>query len=246
MSSNFSIVELTQTESTNNYARMLLESSKPAELTVVKSDFQSHGRGQIRNTWESERGKNLLFSLILYPTFLSASKHFYLSKTVSLGICSCIKQWVPEVKIKWPNDVYYQNKKLGGILIEQALMGDNVEYSIAGAGVNINQEIFPSDLPNPVSLKQITGVSYSIKELLNTMLEKIEEQYELLKNKEFKKIDEQYLSMLFRHGQTNSFESNHEQFKGIITGVEETGALVVRKENNQTATFYFNEISIIL
>ena len=126
--------------STNDQAFMLLKTINPVEGTVIYADFQKAGRGQKDNKWESEKGKNLLLSIILYPTSIRPEDQFYLSMAVSLGICDFIDSFFPGSKIKWPNDIYINDDKIAGILIENSVMGETIESTIAGIGININQK----------------------------------------------------------------------------------------------------------
>ena len=150
----FPLVALDETASTNQYLSQLCNQLQEsvAELTTVTAEFQTAGKGQRGNTWEAEEGKNLLFSFVLYPSFLEARRQFILSQIVSLAIKEELSRWSDEITIKWPNDIYWKDKKICGILIENDLSGHHIRRSIAGIGININQEVFNSDAPNPVSL----------------------------------------------------------------------------------------------
>lgn len=164
----FPLVALDETASTNQYLSQLCNQLQEsvAELTTVTAEFQTAGKGQRGNTWEAEEGKNLLFSFVLYPSFLEARRQFILSQIVSLAIKEELSRWSDEITIKWPNDIYWKDKKICGILIENDLSGHHIRRSIAGIGININQEVFNSDAPNPVSLKQITGKEHDRYEIL--------------------------------------------------------------------------------
>jgi biotin-(acetyl-CoA carboxylase) ligase len=148
----FPLVALDETASTNQYLSQLCNQLQEsvAELTTVTAEFQTAGKGQRGNTWEAEEGKNLLFSFVLYPSFLEARRQFILSQIVSLAIKEELSRWSDEITIKWPNDIYWKDKKICGILIENDLSGHHIRRSIAGIGININQEVFNSDAPNPV------------------------------------------------------------------------------------------------
>lgn len=143
--------------------------------------FQTAGRGQRGNSWESEDGANLLFSFVLYPDFLEARKQFYLSQITALALQEVLSQYTDGIRIKWPNDIYWKDKKICGTLIENDLTGIHISRSISGTGVNLNQERFVSDAPNPVSLFQITGQRYDRKEILHQLMERVAHYYTLLK-----------------------------------------------------------------
>ena len=151
----YPLIALERTDSTNRYLNELCDTSlQPvAELTTVCADYQTAGKGQRGNSWEAAEGRNLLFSFVLYPTFLEAGRQFILSQVISLSIKEALDGLVEGVSIKWPNDIYWQEKKLCGILIENDLQGRYIGRSVAGVGLNVNQERFLSDAPNPVSLK---------------------------------------------------------------------------------------------
>ena len=170
----YPLIALDETDSTNRYISQLCNELQEsvAELTTVTAEFQTAGKGQRGNTWEAERGKNLLFSFVLYPTFLEARRQFILSQIVSLSIKEELDRWSDEITIKWPNDIYWRDKKICGILIENDLSGHFIGRSISGIGININQNEFHSDAPNPVSLKQITGQEHDRYEILSHICRK--------------------------------------------------------------------------
>ena len=152
------ILRVAETASTNSLLRELVIKESLAEGSVVVADFQTAGRGQIGNTWESEAGKNLMFSLVLYPTCIPANRQFLISQIAALSVKETLDSYTDHVTVKWPNDIYWKEKKICGMLIENDLMGRNINQSIAGIGININQEIFHSSAPNPVSLLQILSL----------------------------------------------------------------------------------------
>ncbi|MBK6281348.1 MAG: biotin--[acetyl-CoA-carboxylase] ligase [Draconibacterium sp.] len=172
---------LTEVESTNNYANQLVLSKAAEHGTVVLAQYQKKGKGQQGNSWESEPGKNLLASIILFPDFLSAAKQFYLSKIASLSIVDFLKTETSGITIKWPNDIYIDNKKVAGILIENAIKGHNLSSSIIGIGLNLNQELFVTDAPNPVSLKQVSTKDYEIENIAETIFDNMIHWYQILK-----------------------------------------------------------------
>jgi BirA family biotin operon repressor/biotin-[acetyl-CoA-carboxylase] ligase len=208
------LIEIEETDSTNLYASVLLRSKEIPEGTIISAFRQSSGRGLGSNSWESEGGKNLTISIILYPSFLPIEKQFMLNKVVSLGVYDMITKLIGNTnslihkriaKIKWPNDIYIGDKKVSGILIENAIIGNKFLHSIVGIGVNINQEIFLSDAPNPVSLKNITGKKHKLKECLELLCFYIDKRYSQLKNNNYKAIDEDYLLTLYDVSSLNRF-----------------------------------------
>ena len=151
------LLVLMETDSTNRHLTQLCDEQGtdiPEFMTVI-AERQTAGKGQRGNSWESEDCKNITFSFVLYPTFIEARQQFILSQIISLSIKEELDEWAEGISIKWPNDIYWNEKKICGILIENDLLGHHIGRSISGIGVNINQEVFRSDAPNPVSLKQI-------------------------------------------------------------------------------------------
>jgi len=146
------LIELEETDSTINFLGELYTKKQKVleEFTTVTSEFQTSGKGQRGNSWEAEKGKNLLFSFILYPSFLEVKQQFLLSQLISLSIKEELDKWTKDISIKWPNDIYWKNRKICGILIENDIEGHTFSRCIAGIGLNINQEKFESNAPNPV------------------------------------------------------------------------------------------------
>lgn len=240
------LIHLSATYSTNDYVKQLLLNGPLEEGSIVYTDFQSTGKGQRGNSWESEKGKNLLFSIVLYPTMIAADKQFIISQFTSLAIKEVLSLYTDNITIKWPNDIYWQEKKICGILVENNLMGGQISQSVIGIGINLNQITFESDALNPVSLKQITGIEYSIEEILHAIHEKIILYYqEILVGKE-KEITTQYKSSLFRKEGYHWYHDKNSQFKARLLDIEDSGLLVLETEDKQIRKFAFKEISYIL
>lgn len=240
------IIFISSLTSTNTYAIRLLGSEKPQEGTIISTDFQSAGRGQPGNKWESEEGKNLLFSLILYPEMIKPQEQFFVSMAISLGINDFLSQQTADSSIKWPNDIYVGNDKIAGILIESSVMGEKVGYMVAGIGLNINQENFMSNAPNPVSLKQITGKDYVVGKCLEKLAAGLDKRYIELRDGKAKNIREDYISKLYRFNEWAMFRDNTGEFTGKITSVGSDGGLHVEKRSGKMMIYYFKEIEFIL
>lgn len=237
------LVFLPTCHSTNDTAATLLAQPNVAEGTTVVTFHQTAGRGQRGNTWEAEPGKNLTFSVILKPDFLLATRQFYLNMAVSVAILHFLTDYLPESStIKWPNDVYFQEKKLGGILIENTLKYTSLESSIIGVGLNMNQEQFAE--PKAISLKQITGEEHSLPELLADLLAHLEQQYVLLRNGQTTTLRHTYLQHLYGFGRTRQFRDQNGEFTGSITGIDEYGRLGVQSADGQRY-YAFKEIAFI-
>ena len=165
----YPLIVLDETDSTNRYISQLCNNPQKAvaELTTVSAEFQTAGKGQRGNSWEAEKEKNLLFSFVLYPTFLEARCQFILSQIISLSIKEELDRWSDEITIKWPNDIYVGEDKICGILIESSIKGGRITRCVAGIGLNVNQEEFESWIPNPTSIRNVTGEETDLTQLLD-------------------------------------------------------------------------------
>lgn len=240
------IIVLNEVESTNNYANHLILSKEAEEGTVVLAHYQKKGKGQLGNHWESEAKKNLLTSIILFPNFLPAEKQFLISKIVSLALYDFLKKRIQDISIKWPNDLYVGNKKIAGILIENGVKGRKLFTSVIGIGLNLNQEIFISDAPNPVSLKQLTGEVYDIELVVNEIVEFVFKWYEKLKTNKIDQINSFYFHNLFRKETWNKFKKDNIEFEARITGIGEFGQLQLEEKNGNISEFMFKEVEFVI
>ena len=239
------IVRLEVTDSTNNYANSQIRENRLSEGTVFLAYEQTSGRGQQSNTWESAPGENLLFSIVLFPYFLEIRRQFMISKVVALGIYKALNKYVDSLKIKWPNDIYAGNRKLGGILIENSIMSGLLKSSIVGIGLNVNQTIFYSNAPNPVSLKMLTNQHYDREVILAEILSEINWYYALLRNGEEEIIDREFISALYRINEKHFFKAEDLVFEGEILGVNEIGQLLIRKNDGEVLEFHFKEVEFL-
>lgn len=239
------LIHISETNSTNNYLQSLCSKQKVEELTVVVADFQTSGRGQRGNSWESARGKNLLFSTVIFPGFLEARRQFLISQIVSLAIKEELDTYTTDISIKWPNDIYWKEKKICGILIENDLMGRNISQSIAGIGINMNQETFHSSAPNPVSLYQITGNQYDIFEVLRNIMRRIQFYYCRLQENDTSFVT-QYEKSLFRKEGVHRYKDAGGEFLARIVGVEPEGRLILEDEMLNKRGYMFKEVEYLL
>lgn len=239
------IVRIQMTESTNNYANQQIRGYSIPEGTVFLTYDQTSGRGQMKNTWESETGKNLTFSMVLYPEFLEIRRQFMLSKVVTLGIYIALNKYVDQLRIKWPNDIYAGNKKLGGILIENSIMSGLLKTSVVGIGLNVNQTVFTSSAPNPVSLQLLTNQHYDCEEILTDILNGIDSYYSLLKQDDTETIDSEFISVLYRLNEMHRFKTEELVFEGEIFGVNEIGQIQIRKSDGEVLEFHFKEVEFL-
>ncbi|MDA3928722.1 MAG: biotin--[acetyl-CoA-carboxylase] ligase [Prolixibacteraceae bacterium] len=239
-------IKLESVDSTNNYATAHMTNNNWKEGTVVLAKNQKKGRGQINNSWESEPGKNLLMSVVLYPEFLPVQNQFILSKVVTLALCEVVSLYASNVFVKWPNDIYVGNQKVAGVLIENAIMGATLYSSVIGIGLNVNQLKFESDAPNPVSLCQLIHKEINLDDLQVQLNESIGKWYLKLKNNEIDLINASFENKLFRIGEVSDYEDSSGVFSGVIMGVSEIGQLKIMTTNGVLKLFHFKEVAFII
>lgn len=241
-----SLIRISETNSTSSYLQSLCAGRKTEEFTTVVADFQTSGRGQRGNSWESEPNRNLLFSFVLFPEFLKARRQFLISQIISLAIKEELETYTPHISIKWPNDIYWKDRKICGMLIENDLMGQNISQSIAGIGININQEAFYSPAPNPVSLWQITGKQYDRFDILKNIMLRIQSYYELLRKDDTSSILISYEKSLFRNEGMHKYKDAGGEFMARIVRVEPEGRLILEDETQTQRGYMFKEVEYIL
>lgn len=240
------IVRIQVTGSTNNYANQQIRENECREGTVFLAYEQTAGRGQVRNFWESEPGANLTFSIVIYPDFLEIRHQFLISKVVTLGIYKALSKYIDDLKIKWPNDIYAGNKKLGGILIENSIMYGLLKSTVIGIGLNVNQTVFRSSAPNPISLKTLTNQHFDLDVILEEVLFGINSYYVLLRDGGEELIDQKFVSVLYRLNEMHFFRAEKEDFEGEIMGINEIGQLLIRKIDGAILDFHFKEVEFLL
>ena len=242
-----SLVKLNEVDSTNTYLKNLLSNSKPLiEGTVIMADYQTAGRGQKDNIWESEKGANLTFSVLLRPSFLNINQQFQLNKAISLGVSDVLKEILGELsKIKWPNDIYFKDKKIGGILIENTIKGSFLKESIVGIGLNVNQKEFGLNVNRATSLSKILHQDYDLNKLLSQLCSSIESRYLQLKAGKNQLLDKNYLDRLFRLNESHQYEIDNKNFKGIIVGVTSTGRLILQLSDGKQIYLDLKEVKFI-
>ena len=230
----FTTTYIPETDSTNHWLRE--HGGKDDQL--VLTDYQSAGRGCGTNTWESERGKNLLFSMLIHPQGLKANAQFSISMAISIAIVKALQPLLGDDKlsIKWPNDIYWKDSKLGGILIENRLLGEFVRDSIIGVGLNVNQTQFLSDAPNPVSLCQITGHEHDREALLHNVAERFTLDVDA----------EEYRALLYRRHGFHAYRDADSDFEAELITVEDDGHLLLRDRNDRQHRYAFKEVQFTI
>lgn len=241
------IIHLEETTSTNTHLQQWIMKEDVPEGSVVTAKVQTQGRGQAGNKWNAEQGKNLTFSMVLYPEFVPVNEQFIISQIVALAVKETLSLYIPDVTIKWPNDIYYRDKKMTGILIENNLTEKTFSSSIIGIGINVNQQEFPENLPNPVSLIQIIGKEVSTNEVLEEFLSRILCYYsQIREDKESVRIH--YFHSLYRHEGLFAFYDHlrKEEIKASILSVEKNGILNLKMDNGEIRSYWFKEVQYLL
>ena len=230
--------------STNSW---LMERSSAQDLpegTVVFAANQTAGKGQRGEGWLSELSSSLTFSVLLKPTFLPISNAYDLSICIALAVHDCLNELRPGFKIKWPNDIYFQDQKVAGILIENQLNKSSYQNAVVGIGLNVNQMSFVN-LPTAISLKQILGLSFPVEKVLESLCETIEARYLQLRANKFEALKETYLESMYRYNETHSFRSKNKEFRATIIGVLRNGRLVLTLQNGGKRDFDIKEIEFL-
>lgn len=240
------IIHLAETISTNQYMRERIRFRKLEEGSVVWADLQTSGRGQIGNSWESAKGCNLTFSIVVYPSAIPVSSQFLLSQIAALSVKETLDKHVGHITLKWPNDVYWKDKKICGILIENDLSGRNISSSILGIGINYNQEVFEGLAPNPVSLTQITGKKYTIEKELHSFLEIFYNNYLLLLKGEAETIRRQYKNALYRKDGFHPYWDEKGVFEASIHDIDPAGYLELERRDGTLSKYAFKEVKCVI
>ena len=240
------IIHLPTVDSTNNY----LMAYKPAAgeaMTVVMADDQTAGRGQGTNHWESEAGKNLTFSILVHPVMVPVMRQFLLSEAGALAVWEVLGSYLgkDDVTMKWPNDIYWKDKKISGTLIETKLGGGHVKDCIFGTGINVNQDRFISDAPNPVSMKQILGHEVKVGEVFDKILTAFRKYYSAIENGEYAAISEIYHSGLYRSHGFHRYRDKDGELVAAVVEVEDDGTLILRDKEGVMRSYKFKEVSFL-
>ncbi len=239
-------VELDKVDSTNNYASELLQKGKVTEGTVIMAHEQYQGRGQRGNSWESKSNKNITISVILHPQKLLAYQQFRLNQSIAIGCQQFLTALAGNgFKIKWPNDLYHKDKKIGGILIENMVSGNYLATSIVGIGININQTRFSSHLPNPTSLQLITKKKHIIGPLVKQLCHFLNQSYLLFRHQPFTTLQHQYLQHLYRYQEFHPYETNNGIIEAQIVDILPSGQLVLETKDSQRSTYFFKEVTFL-
>ena len=248
---SISRINLPTVDSTNLFVREMLAEESTGQVlsaatlpgfTLVVADDQTRGRGQQGNSWETERGKNLTFSLLCHPDFIKPSEQFLLSQCMAVAIREVLARYVDGVEVKWPNDIYVGEKKISGTLIECDLQGKHISNCIIGVGININQTVFRSDAPNPTSLQLLTGKAHDREAILTAIVQTFQQGYEALQQGGAEALRAQYRAHLYRRTGFHRYRDVRGEFMAEIADVEPTGHMLLRFENGNTVRYEFKEV----
>ena len=237
------LLKFSSLSSTNDCCWELLSDKSLPDGTVVWTHLQTKGKGQRGKSWLSEEGKSLAFSIVFKPK-VSVSEQYFLNKAIALGVCEGVSSFGLEAKIKWPNDIYVCDKKLAGILIENSLRGTLLQEVVVGVGVNLNQEDFAKDLPNPISLKQVLQQTFDLEVVLEKFCYYIEKRYMQFMAGHFEKIDTDYHTSLYHFQQMKTFQVGDKRFEAQILGVDKMGKLKLLHQGG-TAVYAMGEVEFV-
>lgn len=240
------LIKLNATDSTNSYLKNLAKETQLLDETVVITNHQLSGRGQMGNGWLSREGQSLTFSMFKLFKDVQIEHQFMISMAVSLGILEALNSVnAPAISIKWPNDILSAKHKIGGVLIENVVEGRLIKYSIIGIGLNVNETDFPN-LSQASSLKLLAGKEFSLEEVLQKILDMVFKRLKNLSHKNFSELKEEYENSLFQRNTISIFETPEGlHFNGIIKGVSDIGELLVDTENDSQRKFQLKEVKLI-
>lgn len=238
------IIRLQEVDSTNRFLKEMKESDVET-LTIAVADYQTAGKGQGTHTWEGEAGKNLLFSMMVSPHWVPVRQQFLLSEAGALAIKDALDAYTEGITLKWPNDVYWNDKKISGTLIETSIDSKGIKRCIFGIGININQLEFKSDAPNPVSLAQILGHEVDREEVLQKIIEAFGRYYELLRRADYQDVSGIYHLSLYRRKGYHWYEDKDGKFEGAFVEVEDDGHLILHDKKGVIRSYAFGELKFI-
>jgi BirA family biotin operon repressor/biotin-[acetyl-CoA-carboxylase] ligase len=239
------LIHLKETDSTNRFLQTLTEQEDIPSGSIVLADYQTSGRGQQSNSWTSEAGMNLTFSVLLKPNRLPANKFFSISEAASLSVRNTLAQFIDSVTVKWSNDIYYKEAKISGILIENTITSGFISKSIIGTGININQTDFGNGL-NATSLAVIKGGTADRMEVMERFRKEFSGQCERLGNHLFDDIHKDYLSSIYRMSGYYKYKDANGIFEARISDIEPSGMLVLERRDGVISKFTFKEVAFLI
>ena len=212
---------------------------------MLTTDFQTACHGQKGTVWEAEKGQNLLFGMVFHPTFLPANRQFALSEALALAVAGAASELTADISVKWPNDIYWQQQKLGGMLLEHDLCGPHIANTLTGVGLNVNQTVFRSDAPNPVSLRQIVGHTVDREALLTEILQRFEHHYRALQQGGAEALHAEYMRQLFRAEGYHPYRDAEGCFMARIDDISPQGIIRLQRTDGSTKSYAFKEVAFL-
>lgn len=242
---NTNIIRLKEVDSTNDF---LCHHSDCGDndIVVVTAEYQTNGRGQGTNHWESEDGANLLFSILVRPHGVDASHQFVLSMAHALALREALGGYVAGISLKWPNDVYWRDYKISGTLIETTLSGKTIKTCIFGTGIDVNQTVFRSEAPNPLSLCSIVGTQIDREALLESIVTCFERYYKMVVDHNYDRIADAYKAALYRRTGMHRYADRNGEFCAEIKDVALNGTLTLQTDTGETRHYAFKEVKFII
>jgi BirA family biotin operon repressor/biotin-[acetyl-CoA-carboxylase] ligase len=238
---NIKTIRFKETDSTSRYLREYVP-AEGEDMTIAVADFQTAGQGMGTNTWESEPGQNLLFSILVHPVMLPVNRQFLLSMAEAVALQDTLSRYTDGITIKWPNDIYWQDQKISGTRIDTSLSSHGIKNFILGTGIDVNQREFHSDAPNPVSLRQILGHDVDRDELLNRVTDSFMKYYGMIVGGDYTDIAALYHQSLYRAHGFHSYSDADGDFEAAIVEVEDDGHLILRDREGMIRSYEFKEI----
>lgn len=239
------IIHIDETDSTIRWMRGY-RGEEGSLMTVVAAEYQSAGRGQGSNRWESEAGCNLLFSIRVRPVSVPAARQYVMLEAESLAVRDALALHADGITIKWPNDIYHADRKISGTLSECAVSGGMIKSCVIGTGINVNQRLFTSDAPNPVSLRAITGRATDREELLRAVLERFGIYLGMVNGGRYDEIHDLYRRSLYRREGFHRYRDSGGEFMAAIEDIGPDGRLMLRRADGSLGSYLFKEVSFII
>lgn len=239
------VIRLDEVDSTNTYLRQY-HPAEEEQMVVAVAEHQTAGRGQGSNSWESEAGKNLTLSVLTRPTWVPVARQFLLSEAGALALKDVLDTYTDGISLKWPNDIYWHDRKLSGTLIELNVSQRGISRCVFGVGLNVNQQTFTSDAPNPVSLAQILGHEVDREKLLEQLIASFRRYSELTLNGAYMDIAAMYHEALYRRGDYYTFRDDVGEFEGRIFEVEDDGHLLLHDRQGVIRRYAFKEVEFVI
>lgn len=241
MADRIKLIVLDEVDSTNNYLRHY-QGEEGERMTIALADFQTAGKGQGENVWESERGKNLTFSIKCYPKGLSAARQFVMLEAGALAIRDALERYSNDITIKWPNDIYCRDYKISGTLSECSVTSAGIRHCILGMGININQRYFVGNAPNPISLYGVRGCETDRTEFLQMVVEHFDVYLQMVDEGRYDEIALLYKSALYRKAGFFAYEDEGGLFEAELYDILANGHLVLRRREGGLSEYAFKEV----